>query len=165
MNRDSTHNFSVVYHPEDTDRQGVSAKSLAVSLAGFAELFDAVEKEIGQSDSRVELAFKASRAGSVECVLDLIELGLPAGAMIAPGIGSYANEIRRLVIGDTGLFALIPRLRKPSASEMSDPGVIVDESRTLIDKEVAMKHPQIAELALKKASARVGVEVTSSDGD
>ena len=153
MNQASEHGFSVVYHPAETRRDDISAKSLAISLAGFVDLFETVNKAVGEENSRVELSFKGSRAGSVECIFDLIELGLPAGAMIAPELTSYAAEIRRMVVGKDGLFALIPRLRRPSSSGMSDPGIIeerADGSRTVIDKDVAMKHPHIAELAVKK---------------
>lgn len=133
----------------------MSAKSLAISLSGFAELFDAVNKEVGGDGAKVDLSFVASRAGSVEFILELIEMGLPAGALIAPELSSYASEICKQVVGKNGLFALIPRLRMPSSSRgiVSNPGVIeerADGSRSVIDKEVAMEHPQIAELAIKK---------------
>ena len=121
--------FSVVYFPSAGSADGLPVKSLAASLTAFSKLFDSVDGILGsKKEPRVQLTYRAAHPGSVEVVLEVVELVVAAATLASPVIASYPSVIREAVVGAEGLFSIIPAIRNHGLRFLRDapPGLEVE---------------------------------------
>lgn len=143
MIEDENQRFSVIYTPAGNRTNQLPVKSLAESLSALSDLFESVDGIIGGGESRIQLSYVAARSGSIEIVVDVLNLVALTVAPISPQIASYAGAVLDLVVGSKGLFAVLPGLTKlgKSAEERLHPGLTVthpDGRKVTMGKEVAL---------------------------
>ena len=106
-------------------------------------MFGSVDVIVGGKSRRIQLSYEATRDGSVECVLEVLDLVTPYAAMVSQDLRTYANLIRDLVVGSKGLFAVIPRIH--ASGRQSETALtagierrLPDGTESIIEKDVAM---------------------------
>ena len=120
--------------------EGIPVRALADSLTGLADVFEDANMGLGGRKGRVDVEFRASNRGSIECVLAVIE----SGRLIAMGtteLVPYVKLVMERVAGPDGVIATIAACRKHGISRPEEvkPGMVIENrsGKVQLSEEVA----------------------------
>lgn len=120
--------------------EGIPVRILADSLTGLADVFEDVNVGLGGRKGRVDIEFRASNRGSVECLLAVIEAGRLI-AMDTTTLVPYVKLVMERVAGPDGVIATIAACRKHGISRPEEvkPGMVIENraGRVQLSEEVA----------------------------
>lgn len=156
--------FGVTYDGPALADGRMRVADLAPALLELGELFREANAILAPQSPPVALEIQATREGSFDVHLILTQAEVAIAALASPGITGLVN-LKELLVGELGLFALIKRLKghPPTRTDSREPGRLTfttaeGDSITVSSETAELYHRATIRRHASKVVAPLGTE-------